>query len=148
MKPGERNTARTLILLRYAVIAGGSVWWLIAMLSQTPGAMWLAFLPGVLVTGIAFNVALDLTDRFAPRSGAARVILRHQILFDGIAINLFLGAMGSPMLMGKPVFYGGTRVLPFDASVIVSSTFIILASIVLHNEHFPFYLIAALTGFV
>ncbi|MFZ2413796.1 MAG: diguanylate cyclase [Candidatus Cryosericum sp.] len=148
MKRGERNTARILILLRYAVIVVGSVWWLVAVLSQTPGAMWLVLLPGILVAGIAFNVVLDLMDRFAPHSGTTRAILRHQILFDGIAINLFLGAMGSPMLMGRPVFYGGTRTLPFDASVIVSGTFIIISSIVLHNEHFPFYLITALTGLV
>ena len=148
MKPGERNKARILILLRYAVIAGGSVWWLVAMLNQTPGAMWLVLLPTILVAGIAFNVALDLMDRFAPHSRTTHAILRHQILFDGIAINLFLGAMGSPILMGKPAFYGGSRILPFDASVIVSGAFIMMASIVLHNEHFPFYLIVALTGLV
>lgn len=148
MKPGERNKARILILLRYAVIAGGSVWWLVAMLNQTPGAMWLVLLPTILVAGIAFNVALDLMDRFAPHNRTTHAILRHQILFDGIAINLFLGAMGSPILMGKPAFYGGSRILPFDASVIVSGAFIMMASIVLHNEHFPFYLIVALTGLV
>jgi diguanylate cyclase (GGDEF)-like protein len=148
VKPGERNTARILILLRYAVIAGGSVWWLLAMLSQTPGAIRLVLLPGILVTGIAFNVALDLMERFAPRGGVARAILRHQILFDGIAMNLFLGAMGSPLLMGKPVFYGGTRILPFDASFVVSGAFLVIASIILQNGHFPLYLTAALASLV
>jgi diguanylate cyclase (GGDEF)-like protein len=148
VKFGERNTARTLILLRYAVIAGGSVWWLLATLSQTPGAIRLVLLPGILVTGIAFNVALDLMERFAPRSGMARAILHHQILFDGIAMNLFLGAMGSPLLMGRPVFYGGTRILPFDASFVVSGAFIVIASTILQNGHFPLYLTAALASLV
>ncbi len=148
MKSGERNTARILILLRYAVIAGGGVWWLFAMLSQTPGLVGLVLLPGLLVTGIAYNVALDLIDRFASRSGVARALLRHQILFDGIALNLFLGAMGSPLLMGKPVFYGGTRILPFDISFVVSGAFIVSASILLQNGHFPLYLGAALASLV
>ena len=148
MKPGKRNTARILILLRYAVIAGGSVWWLLAMLSQTSGAIRLVLLPGILVTGIAFNVALDLMERFAHHSGAARVILRHQILFDGIAMNLFLGAMGSPLLMGRPVFYGGTRILPFDVSFVVSGALLVIASILLHNGRFPLYLMAALASLV
>lgn len=148
MKSGERNTARILILLRYAAIAGGSVWWLFAMLSQTPGATRLVLLAGILVTGIAFNVALDLMDHFAPRSGAVRAILRHQILFDGIAMNIFLGAMGSPLLMGSPVSYGGTRILPFDASFVVSGAFVVIASIILQNGHFPLYLTVALASLV
>ena len=157
MKSGERNIARILILLRYAVIAGGSVWWLLSMLSQVPrpvgfllppGPIGLVLLPGLLVTGIAFNVALDLIDRFAPRSGAVRAILRHQILFDGIAMNLFLGAMGSPLLMGRPVFYGGTRILPFDVSFVVSGAFVVIASILLQNGRFPLYLTAALASLV
>ena len=117
------------------------------MLSQTPGATRLVLLAGILVTGIAFNVALDLMDHFAPRSGAVRAILRHQILFDGIAINLFLGAMGSPLLMGMPVFYGGTRILPFDVSFVVSGC-VVIASIILQNGHFPLYLTAALASLV
>ena len=118
------------------------------MLSQTSGAIRLVLLPGILVTGIAFNVALDLMERFAHHSGAARVILRHQILFDGIAMNLFLGAMGSPLLMGRPVFYGGTRILPFDVSFVVSGALLVIASILLHNGRFPLYLMAALASLV
>jgi len=148
VKPGERNIARILILLRYVIIAGGSVWWFLAMLSQPPRPIGLVLLVGLLVTAIAFNVALDLIDRFAPRSGAVRAILRHQILFDGIAINLFLGAMGSPLLMGRPVFYGGTRILPFDVSFVVSGTFVVIASVLLQNGHFPLYLTAALASLV
>ena len=148
MKTGERNTVRMLILLRYAVIAAGSVWWFVTMLSQAPGAIQLVVLPGILVTGIAFNVALDLMDRFAPHSGVVRAILRHQILFDGIAMNLFLGIMGSPLLMGKPAFYGGTRVLPFDASFVVSGALVVTATIILRNGHFPLYVMAALVSLV
>jgi len=148
VKSGERNIARILILLRYAVIAGSSVWWLFAVVSQTLGRIGLVLLPGLLVTGLAFNVALDLIDRFAPRSGAVRAILRHQILFDGIAMNLFLGAMGSSLLMGRPVFYGGTRILPFDVSFVVSGTFVVIACILLQNGHFPLYLTAALASLV
>jgi diguanylate cyclase (GGDEF)-like protein len=127
------------------------------MLSQTPGGIGLVLptgpiglvlLPGLLVAAIAFNVTLDLIDRFAPRSGAARAILRHQILFDGIAMNLFLGAMASPLLMGRPVFYGGTRILPFDISFVVSGAFVVIASIILQNGHFPLYLTAALASLV
>jgi diguanylate cyclase (GGDEF)-like protein len=127
------------------------------MLSQTPGRIGLVLptgpiglvlLPGLLVAAIAFNVALDLIDRFAPRSGVARAILRHQILFDGIAMNLFLGGMASPLLMGRPVFYGGTRILPFDASFVVSAAFVVIASIILQNGHFPLYLTAALASLV
>src|SRR5664280_1308826 len=148
VKPAERNITRILILLRYVIIAGGSVWWLLAMLSRPSRPIGLVLLPGLLVAAIAFNVALDLIDRFAPRSSAVRAILRHQILFDGIAINLFLGAMGSPLLMGRPVFYGGTRILPFDISFIVSGAFVLIASIVLQNGHFPLYLTAALASLV
>ena len=145
MKSGERNTARILILLRYVIIAGGSVWWFLVMLSQPPRPIGLVLLPVLLVTAIAFNVSVDLLDRFAPRSRVVSAILRHQILFDGIAMNLFLGAMGSPLLMGRPAFYGGTRILPFDVSFVVSGTFVI-ASIVLQNGHFPLYLTAALAS--
>lgn len=147
MKSGERNTARILILLRYVIIAGGSVWWFLVMLSQPPRPIGLMLLPVLLVTAIAFNVSVDLLDRFAPRSRVVSAILRHQILFDGIAMNLFLGAMGSPLLMGRPAFYGGTRILPFDVSFVVSGTFVI-ASIVLQNGHFPLYLTAALASLV
>jgi len=145
VKSGERNTARILILLRYVIIAGGSVWWFLVMLSQPPRPIGLVLLPVLLVTAIAFNVSVDLLDRFAPRSRVVSAILRHQILFDGIAMNLFLGAMGSPLLMGRPAFYGGTRILPFDVSFVVSGTFVI-ASIVLQNGHFPLYLTAALAS--
>lgn len=148
MKSGERNIARILILFRYAVIAGGSVWWLLAMLSRTPGFIGLVLPLVLLVTAITFNVALDLIDRFAPRSGAVCAILRHQILFDGIVVNLYLGAMGSPLLIGRPVFYGGTRILPFDVSFVVSSAFVVIASILLQNGHFPMYLTAALASLV
>jgi diguanylate cyclase (GGDEF)-like protein len=148
VKPAERNITRIFILLRYVIIAGGSVWWLFVMLSRSPRPIGLMFLLGILVTAITFNVALDLIDRFAPRSRAVRAILRHQILFDGIAINLFLGAMGSPLLMGRPAFYGGTRILPFDISFIVSGAFVLIASIVLQNGHFPLYLTAALASLV
>ncbi|HWQ22411.1 MAG TPA: GAF domain-containing protein, partial [Clostridia bacterium] len=148
MKTSERNTVRTFILLRYAVIAAGSVWWLVAMLGRTPQGVQLVLLPAILVTGIAFNVSLDLMDRFAPHRGVASAILRHQVLFDGVAVNLFLGAMGDRLLMGKPVFYDGTRILPFDASFVVSSALVVVASIVLHNGHFPVYLAAALAGLV
>ena len=147
MKSVERNIARILILLRYAVIAGGSVWWLFVMLRQPHRPIGLVLLSGLLVIAIAFNVALDLIDRFAPRSGAVRAILRHQILFDGIAMNLFLGAMGSPLLMGRPAFYGGTRILPFDISFVVSGC-VVIASIILQNGHFPLYLTAALASLV
>ncbi|HZL82365.1 MAG TPA: GAF domain-containing protein, partial [Candidatus Deferrimicrobium sp.] len=148
MKPAERNITRIFILLRYVIIAGGSVWWLFIMLSRPPRPIGLMFLLGILVTAITFNVALDLIDHFAPRSRAVRAILRHQILFDGIAINLFLGAMGSPLLMGRPAFYGGARILPFDVSFIVSGAFVLIASIVLQNGHFPLYLTAALASLV
>jgi diguanylate cyclase (GGDEF)-like protein len=157
VKSGEHNIARVLILLRYAVIAGGSVWWLLAMLSQAPrpvglllppGAIGLVFLPGLLVTGIAFNVALDLVERFAPRSRVVRALLRHQILFDGIAMNLFVGAMGSPLLMGKPAFYGGMRILPFDVSFVIGGAFVAIAFFLLQNGHFPLYLTAALASLV
>ena len=148
VKPAERNITRIFILLRYVIIAGGSVWWLFVMLSRSPRPIGLVFLLGILVTAITFNVALDLIDRFAPRNRAVRAILRHQILFDGIAINLFLGAMGSPLLMGRPAFYGGTRILPFDISFIVSGAFVLIASIVLQNGHFPLYLTAALASLV
>jgi diguanylate cyclase (GGDEF)-like protein len=148
VKPAERNITRIFILLRYVIIAGGSVWWLFVMLSQPPRSIGLVLLPGLLVTAIVFNVSIDLVDRFAPHSRIARAILRHQILFDGIAMNLFLGAMGSPLLMGRPAFYGGTRVLPFDLSFIVSGAFIVIASIVLQNGHFPLYLTAALASLV
>ncbi|MHB8106264.1 MAG: diguanylate cyclase [Candidatus Cryosericum sp.] len=148
MKPGERNIARILILVRYAVIAGGGSWWLFVMLSQPPRTIRLVLLPGLLVTAIAFNVALDLMDRFAPRSGPVRAILRHQILFDGIAVNLFLGALGSPLLMGRPVFYGGTRILPFDASFIVSTIFVVVAFLILQNRNFFLYLTTALASLV
>ena len=148
MKPGERNTARILILLRYAVIAGGGVWWLLSMLSETPGLVGLCFCPGS--SSQESPTTLDLTSWTASlsRSGMARALLRHQILFDGIALNLFLGAMGSPLLMGRPVFYGGTRILPFDISFVVSGAFIVSASILLQNGHFPLYLAAALASLV
>ena len=148
VKPAERNITRIFILLRYVIIAGGSVWWLFVMLSQPPRSIGLVLLPGLLVTAIVFNVSIDLVDRFAPHNRMARAILRHQIVFDGIAMNLFLGAMGSPLLMGRPAFYGGTRVLPFDLSFIVSGAFIVIASIVLQNGHFPLYLTAALASLV
>jgi diguanylate cyclase (GGDEF)-like protein len=148
VKPGERNIARILILVRYAIIAGGGVWWLLVMLSHPPRPIGLVLLPGLLVTAIAFNVTLDLMDRFAPRSGIVYAILRHQILFDGIAINLFLGATGNPVLMGRPAFYGGTRILPFDASFIVSATFVVVAFLVLQNGDFLLYLTAALASLV
>src|SRR5664279_2830079 len=148
MKPAERNITRIFILLRYVLIAGGSVWWLFVMLSRSPRPIGLVFLLGILVTAITFNVALDLIDRFAPRSRAVRAILRHQILFDGIAINLVLGAMGSPLLMGRPAFYGGTRILPFDVSFVVSSVFVVTASVLLQNGYFPLYLTAALASLV
>ena len=148
MKPGERNTARILILVRYAVIAVGSVWWLVAMLGQAAGRFVLVVVPALLVGSIIFNVSLDLVDRFASRTSAVRAILRHQILFDGIVMNIFVGAMGSPLLMGKPVFYGGTRVLPFDASMAIGATFLVVASLVLHNGAMPAYLGVALLGIV
>jgi len=84
VKPAERNITRIFILLRYVIIAGGSVWWLFVMLSRSPRPIGLVFLLGILVTAITFNVALDLIDRFAPRNRAVRAILRHQILFDGM----------------------------------------------------------------
>jgi len=148
VKSGERNTARILILFRYVIIAGGSIWWLLVAQRQSSGHISFVLLPGLLVIGIAFNVWLDLMERFAPRSGTVRVILRHQILFDGIAINLFLGAMASPLLMGRPVYYGGTHILPFDVSFVVSGTFVVIASVVLQNGHFPVYVTAALTSLV
>ena len=146
IKPAEHNTARMLILVRYAVIAVGSVWCLFVMLGQTPGRLVLVVVPALLVGSILFNVSLDLIDRFAPRTSAVRAILRHQILFDGIAMNVVVGAMGSPLLMGKPVFYGGTRVLPFDASIVIGAAFLVLALLVLHNGRPVIYLVAALIG--
>jgi diguanylate cyclase (GGDEF)-like protein len=118
------------------------------MLNRTPGAIGLVLLPGLLVTAIAFNVSLDLIERIASRKRVVRAILRHQILFDGIAMNLFLGAMGSRLLMGRPAFYGGTRILPFDLSFVVSSVFVVTASVLLQNGYFPLYLTAALASFV
>lgn len=157
MKTGERSTARVLILLRYAIIAGGSIWWLLAMFSRTPrptglvlspGPIGSVLLPGLLVIGIAFNVTLDLIERFAPRSGAVRAVLRHQVIFDGIAMNLFLGAMASPLLMGRPAYYGGTRILPFDLSFVVSGAFVVIAFIILQNRRFLLYLTTALASLV
>lgn len=148
MKLGEHGTTRTLILLRYAVIAGGSVWWLFSMFSRGPAPVNALLLPTLLVTAIAFNVSLDLIDRFAPRSRFVQVLLRHQFLFDGITMNLFLGAMDSPQLMGKPVYYGGTRILPFDITFLVGGVFIVIDAIVLQNRRFALYLLTALAGIV
>lgn len=147
MKSGEHNVARTLILLRYAAIAGGSVWWFSSMLNRILGHIGLMLLPALLLTSIAFNVAVDLISRLPHPSSGMRAILHHQILFDGIAINLFLGVM-SPLLMGRPVFYGGTGMLSFDVSFVVSSTFVVIASVLLQNGHVLLYLSAALTSLV
>jgi diguanylate cyclase (GGDEF)-like protein len=148
VKPGEHGITRTLILLRYAVIAGGSVWWLLSIFSRGPAPVGTVLLPALLVAAITFNVSLDLIDRFAPRSRFAQTLLRHQFLFDGITMNLFLGAMGSPQLMGKPVYYGGTRILPFDITFLVGGAFIVIDAIVLQNGHFVLYLLTALAGIV
>ena len=148
MRPGEHGTTRTLILLRYAVIAGGSVWWLLSMFNRGPAPVGTVLLPALLVASIAFNVVLDLIDRFAPRSRLAQAVLRHQFLFDGVVINLFLGAMDSPQLMGKPFYYGGARVLPFDITFLIGGTFVVIDAIILQNGHFALYLLTALAGIV
>lgn len=145
---GERPAARALILVRYALIAMGSVWWLLAMLAPSPGRMVLVGLPALLVGSILFNVSLDLIDRFAPRTGAVRALLRHQILFDGIAVNVYLGMMANPAVMGAPVFYGGTRVLPFDLSIAAAAAFLVVALLFLHTGHAVPYLGAALVSIV
>jgi diguanylate cyclase (GGDEF)-like protein len=105
-------------------------------------------LPVLLVASIAFNVSLDLIDRFAPGSRFAQIVLHHQFLFDGIVINLFLGAMDSPQLMGKPFYYGGPRFLPFDITFLIGGAFIVTDAIILQNGHFALYLLTALAGIV
>ncbi|MEN6388356.1 MAG: diguanylate cyclase [Candidatus Cryosericum sp.] len=146
MNPGQRNTVRILVLVRYAIIAVGSVWWLLTTLGQPPGRSILVVPLALLVGSILFNVGLDLIDRFSSRTSVLRILLHHQILFDLIVMNTFVGAMGSPLLMGRPVFYGGTRVLPFDSSIVIGTTLLVLALLVLHSGHVAIYVAAALIG--
>jgi len=117
MNPGRRNTVRVLILVRYAMIVVGSVWWLLTTLGRPPGRSILVVPLALLVGSILFNVSLDLIDRFSSPTSALRVLLHHQILFDLIAMNTFVGAMGSPLLMGRPVFYGGRACCPSIAAL-------------------------------
>jgi diguanylate cyclase (GGDEF)-like protein len=146
MKPNEHNTARTLILLRYAAIAGGSIWWFVGMLGRSPTSVHTVLLPVLLIVSIVFNVLLDLVQRFASRTGPGRALLRHQFLFDGIAVNLFLGGIGNSLLTGRPAYYGGPRVLPFDIAFMTGGAFIVVESVFLQNGYFALYLAVALAG--
>lgn len=147
MKQNRHGAPRTLILLRYVILISGSIWWLIVMLSHARTSRSI-LTPVLLLAGIAFNIALDVVQRTSQSSRAVQLLLRHQMLFDCITLNLFLGSLASPVLTGEPVYWGGTRILPFDITFITGGILIVLASILLQNELFFVYLGTTLASIV
>lgn len=148
MKPEKRRAARRIVLARYGVIAAGTAWWLVLALTHVRTSTVSSFLPAslLLVVSILFNAMLDLLQRFQPDSRATCVLLDHQLLFDLLAINLFLGAAGSSALLGEPAWYGGTRVLPFDVSLAATSALLLIAALLLQAGYPVLYITTALLG--
>lgn len=105
MKPEKPRAARRIVLARYGAIAAGTAWWLVLAVAHVQSSTVPGFVPAslLLVAGIVFNVVLDLLERFRSDSRATRALLSHQMLFDLLAANLFLGAVGSAALLGEPV---------------------------------------------
>ena len=148
MKPEKPRAARRIVLARYGAIAAGTAWWLVLAVAHVQSSTVPGFVPAslLLVAGIVFNVVLDLLERFRSDSRATRALLSHQMLFDLLAANLFLGAVGSAALLGEPVWYGGTRILPFDASLVATSGLLLIAMLVLEAGYPVLYIAAAFLG--
>ncbi len=133
-----------MILLRYAIVAGGSAWWLVAELSRSPSQTDSAVLPILLVASIVFNVVLDILERGSRPPRLVKALLRHQLLYDCLVLNIFFAGASGSFLIGTPVHAGGARVLPVDVSILVSSGFVALASGLLQNSLFVVYLLTCL----
>lgn len=146
MRSDGHARTRALIRVRYVAIVGASVWWLAYMIGTGPVRYSGFFLPVILIAGIVVNVGLDLLDRLTQRSRLVSVLLRHQLMFDCVAANLFLGAIGSPLLFGTPVYYGGTRVLPLDISVLLSTTLVAVDTLLFQDNPPIPTLVIALAG--
>lgn len=133
-----------MILLRYAIVAGGSAWWLVAMPSRSASQTDSAYLPILLVATIVFNVILDILERSSGRTPLVKALLRHQLVYDCLVLNIFLAGASGSLLIGAPAHAGGARVLPVDVSILVSSGFVALASGLLQNSLFTVYLLTCL----
>jgi len=68
------------------------------------------------------------------------------MFFDLLAANLFLGTVGGAALLGEPAWYGGGRILPFDASLAVTSGLLLIAMLVLEAGYPVLYIAAPCWG--